>query len=754
MWIARPAPMPSDGLLHQPDARALGVLALRSVPPPAGEPRPLAGVRRVVVLRALMLGDMLCATPALRALRAGLPQAHITLVGQPAIRPLARRLSSIDDFIEFPGWPGLPERPLAAPPVVLGFLQQLRARQFDLAVQLHGSGRVVNPLVAAFGARMTAGFHPPGGWRPDADAARYLDWPDEGSEVERLLRLTDHLGLPRTAPADRVEVADIDGRAGRALDFPLQPRDRWAADGLLAALGLVGPLPLLALVHPGAQLASRRWPPERFAAVADALAARGLTVLLTGTAAEQPLTRAVARAMHHRAHDLAGCTSLWTLGALVERSAVVVSNDTGIAHIAAALRRPSVVVASGSDVRRWAPADRRLHPVLWHDLPCRPCAHADCPNGQACALAVPVQSVTEAALDLLPAPARPIAPALSDPAGAGAGGAAADSPLQPEAAPRRRGPQRRLRILTWHVHGNYLYNLSQVPHDFYLVTDAAGSTHRSGRSGVLPWGDNVHEAPVERLQRMDFDVVLYQSRNAWDDDRHRLLSAAHRTLPRIVLEHDPPQAHPTNTLHWCQDPGALLVHVTPYNALMWDNGVTPHRVIDHGVKLLAEPPWTGALARGLVVVNHMERRGRRLGLDLWQQFAPQLPLELVGMGSSALGGAGEVAQADLPGWMARHRFFFHPVRHTSLGLALIEAMLLGLPVVGLATTELVTVIDSGRNGFIDTRPERLLQAMRALLDDRGLAEQWGRAGQRDARLRFGIERFVADWLQALRQVAD
>ncbi len=699
-------------------------------------PPPLASVRRVVVLRALMLGDMLCATPALRALRAGMPSAHITLIGQPSVRALALRLPSVDAFEEFPGWPGLPERRLANPREVLAFLTRLRDQKFDLAVQLHGSGKIANPLIAAFGASMTAGFVLPGGWHRPGDAERYVPWPEQGTEVERLLRLTDHLQLARVpAPGGAGGTSD--------LEFPLRQRDRCDAGGLLAALGLVGPTPPLAVVHAGAQLASRRWPPERFAQVADALAERGLKVLLTGTEAEQPITAAVAKAMRHRPLDLTGCTSLWTLGALVEKAAVVVSNDTGISHIAAALRRPSVVVANGSDVSRWAPADARRHRVFWHDLPCRPCAHSVCPHGQACALAVEAGPVIRAALDALSAPLRiesvpaPAVPRLLS------------APFS-----ARGGSPRRLRILTWHVHGNYLYNLTQVPHDFYLVVDAARSPHRTGRSGSLPWGDNVHEAPVDRLAQMPFDVVLYQSRGAWEEDRLTLLSEAQRALPRIVLEHDPPQQHPTNTGHWCQDPGALLVHVTPYNALMWDNGVTPVRVIDHGVKLLADPPWTGEFARGLVVVNNLKRRGRRLGLDLWQALSPVVPMMLVGMGSTEAGGEGEVPQAALPQLMALHRFFFHPIRHTSLGLALIEAMMIGMPVVGLATTELVTVIQSGQNGFIDTRPERLLDAMRALLTDRGLAQAWGRAGQRTARERFGIGRFVADWQEALRQVTD
>lgn len=313
-------------------------------------------------------------------------------------------------------------------------------------------------------------------------------------------------------------------------------------------------------------------------------------------------------------------------------------------------------------------------------------------------------------------------------------------------------PRRRLRILTWQVHGNYLYNLTQVPHDFWVVVDAARSTHHGGVGGHLPWGDNVHEAPLETLRTLPFDVVLYQHRNQWLDEQHHALSAAQRALPRIVLEHDPPQASPTEELHWCQDPGALLVHVTAYNALMWNNGVTPSRVIEHGVKPLAERPWRGELARGLVVVNHLQRRGRRLGLDIWQDVSAQVPLQLVGLGSEALGGAGEVAQPRLPDVLAAHRFFFNPIRHTSLGLAVIEAMMAGLPVVGLATAGMVTLIDSGRNGYIDHRLPRLVGVMRELLRNPLLARAWGEAGRRTARERFAIERFVADWQDALGEV--
>lgn len=311
---------------------------------------------------------------------------------------------------------------------------------------------------------------------------------------------------------------------------------------------------------------------------------------------------------------------------------------------------------------------------------------------------------------------------------------------------------RRLKILTWHVHGNYLYYLSQVPHDFFLVADPDGAPGRAGRVGTLPWGDNVHDAPVSELKSMPFDVVLYQSRTAWNIDRHRLLSAAQRRLPTVYLEHDPPQEHPTNTRHWVDDRNVLLVHVTPFNALMWDSGSTPVTVVEHGVKLLAPATATYELPRGVVVVNNIRRRGRRLGADIYERLATAVPLDLVGMNSTEAGGLGEVDNVDLPSFIARYRLFFNPIRYTSLGLSIIEAMMVGLPVVGLATTELVTVIRNGENGFVDTRLSPLASAMNALLADPAEAARLGANARRDAEERFGIGRFVRDWLDVFARI--
>lgn len=358
-----------------------GTLGSTPTAPPAAW---LHGASEILVFRALMLGDWLCATPALRALKAAAPQARLVLCGLPWAADLAARLPMVDGFIEFPGHPELPER-RTTPDALHRFTAQMREHRFDLALQLHGSGGIVNPLVASFGARRTAGFATPGA---EAGLDLAVPWPEHGTEIERCLALTDALGAPRT---------------GLDIAFPLTDIDRDGAAQLRAEAGVVGPY---AIVHPGSQLPSRRWPPEHFAAVARVLAARGLAVAITGSASEAPLAAAVCMALHAAggpaAVDLTGRTpTLWTLGALVESAAVVVANDTGISHIAAALHTPSSIVASGSDVARWAPLDAQRHRVHWHATPCRPCAHVVCPTDHACAVGVSATVVAASALSLL-----------------------------------------------------------------------------------------------------------------------------------------------------------------------------------------------------------------------------------------------------------------------------------------------------------------------------------------------------------------
>lgn len=310
----------------------------------------------------------------------------------------------------------------------------------------------------------------------------------------------------------------------------------------------------------------------------------------------------------------------------------------------------------------------------------------------------------------------------------------------------------RLSILTWHVHGNYLYYLTQVPHTFYVLVDERRSPGYGGRGGRLPWGDNVIELPVKQARDTAFDCVLFQSWSAWQEDQFRILSTAQQRLPRIFLEHDPPREHPTDTRHPVDDPSTLLVHVTPFNRLMWDSGRTPTRVIEHGVIVPEDVRYTGRLARGLAVVNHLARRGRRLGADIYAAASAQVPLDLVGMEAQESGGLGEIPNPELAEFMAPYRFYFHPIRWTSLGLAAIEAMMIGMPVIGLATTELATVIKNGESGYVDTDLDRLVAHMRRLLKEPAEARALGQGARREALRRFNIDRFVNDWLEVFREV--
>ena len=310
------------------------------------------------------------------------------------------------------------------------------------------------------------------------------------------------------------------------------------------------------------------------------------------------------------------------------------------------------------------------------------------------------------------------------------------------------------RILTWHIHGSYLYYLVQGRHEFFLPVKPNRPEGYGGTFGSFSWGKNVHEVPAEEVKNLDLDCVIFQSRKNYLEDRFEILSSYQQTLPRIYLEHDPPREHPTDTRHLVDDPNTLLVHVTHFNQLMWDSGKTPTRVIPHGVLVPEDVKYSGELERGIVVVNNLVHRGRRLGADIFQQARSKVPLDLVGMNAVEAGGLGEVPLAELPYFETRYRFFFNPIRYTSLGLAVCEAMMAGMPIIGLATTEMAATIENGISGFVDTNVSNLIASMKELLADRDLAEKLGQGARAYAREHFNIHRFTEDWDAALAWVTD
>jgi glycosyltransferase involved in cell wall biosynthesis len=313
---------------------------------------------------------------------------------------------------------------------------------------------------------------------------------------------------------------------------------------------------------------------------------------------------------------------------------------------------------------------------------------------------------------------------------------------------------RPLRILTWHIHGSYLYYLTQSHHQFYLPVKPGKPEGYGGCLDGFSWSDNVVEVPAEEVHRLEFDCILFQSRQNYLHDQYEILSESQRQLPQIYLEHDPPRQHPTDTRHPVDDANVLLVHVTSFNNLMWDSGRTPTRVIEHGVIVPEDIRYSGELERGLVVVNGLRSRGRRLGTDVFDRVRQHVPLDLVGMASETLGGLGEIPHAQLPAFQCRYRFFFNPIRYTSLGLAVCEAMMLGMPIIGLATTEMVTVVENGVSGYVDTNCDRLIEHMQELFHDPTEAHHLGIGARRTAQERFNIQRFMEEWDAAFALVTD
>jgi ADP-heptose:LPS heptosyltransferase len=317
-------------------------------PPAAGLLLPEGG--SVLLFRALPgVGDLLCAVPAMRAIRSLRPDVHVTLVTLPGTAPLASRFTRyLDEVVEFPGFPGLPDR---RPDVraIPSFLAAMHERRADLAIQLHGIGDRTNDIVGLFGARRTAGFYPRG--TPPPEPARYLPWREAEHEIHRWLRLLGHLGLPSDdARLELPLVADAEAQADAVLDDALGGH----------------PAVRLVVVHPGASIAVRRWSPRGFSTVIDRLVAAGSTVVLTGTSRERPITQLVRSmtANPDAVADLAGRTSLDALAAIVRRADLVVTNDTGVSHVAAAMATPSVVVFTDTDPVRWAPLDASLHHAI------------------------------------------------------------------------------------------------------------------------------------------------------------------------------------------------------------------------------------------------------------------------------------------------------------------------------------------------------------------------------------------------------
>lgn len=349
-------------------------------------------VRRVAIVRLRVgLGDLICSLPAWRALRRARPDLRITVITWPEMGPLLERMGEfVDELLPFPGHPGIPERPSDADGWP-AFVAAARDREFDLAVQAYGDRAAANTVTSALGAPRIGGFAPTG-WHPDRDPALHLPYPREVHEVWRHLRLVEHLGVPLPADAD-------------ALEFMVWPGERRAFTRTARNRGLHPGR--YAVLHPGASAPTRCWPADRFALVGDTLVVRGLRVVLGGSGEERELTARVRRSMRAPAVDLAGETTTGQYALLLADAAVLVGNDTGAAHLAAAAGGRTVTTFLSGDPVRWAHRGPR-HRAAGVPVGCNPCPHLDCPLGGSehlrCATRLPVSAVLAAVDGVLAQP--------------------------------------------------------------------------------------------------------------------------------------------------------------------------------------------------------------------------------------------------------------------------------------------------------------------------------------------------------------
>lgn len=318
-----------------------------------------------------------------------------------------------------------------------------------------------------------------------------------------------------------------------------------------------------------------------------------------------------------------------------------------------------------------------------------------------------------------------------------------------------------MNVFLWHVHGSWTTAFVQGRHRYLVPVTPERGPYGLGRARTYDWPKTVREVPLEQLATAEIDLVILQRPEELDLAAKWLGRTPGRDIPAIYLEHNTPKGDVPHSRHPMADrDDLLLVHVTAFNDLFWDSGATRTAIVDHGVVAPA-PRYSGELNRLAVVTNEPVRRWRVTGTDLMPRFAAVAPIDVYGMGVSglpdALGPAGQritayddVPQARMHEAIAQRQVYLHLCRWTSLGLSLIEAMAMGMPVVALATTAAVDAVPTDA-GVLSTRVDALVEAVRWLLDDPAAARRLGDRAREVAAERFGLDRFLADWDRLLEE---
>ena len=312
-----------------------------------------------------------------------------------------------------------------------------------------------------------------------------------------------------------------------------------------------------------------------------------------------------------------------------------------------------------------------------------------------------------------------------------------------------------MRILLWHVHGSWTTSFVQGEHDYVLPVTPGRDSDGVGRARTWDWPASVVERTPAQLRDEDFDVVLLQRPHELELAERWTGRRPGRDVPAVYVEHNTPGGEVPFTRHPLADQAEIpIVHVTSFNRLFWDCGSAVTDVVEHGI---VDPGhhYSGDWARAAVVVNDPVRRWRAVGTDLLPALSRVAALDVFGMNVHQLDGAlgipgdrlwtfEDLPQDQMHRELARRRVYLHTARWTSLGLSLLEAMHLGMPVVALATTEAVSAVPP-EAGVVSTRPEELAAAVWRFIHDPSEAQAVGARAREVALARYGLGRFLADW---------
>ncbi len=316
-----------------------------------------------------------------------------------------------------------------------------------------------------------------------------------------------------------------------------------------------------------------------------------------------------------------------------------------------------------------------------------------------------------------------------------------------------------MKVLLWHVHGGWTDAFVRGAHDYVLPTTAARDGWGLGRGG-RDWPASAREVAPEAIAAEDVDVVVLQRPEEAAEAERLTGRRIGRDLAAVFLEHNTPKGDVPTSVHPFADRDDLtVVHVTHVNALLWDTGRTRTTVIEHGI---VDPGhrYTGALPRLATAINEPVRRWRVTGTDLLPRFAEVAPVDVYGMGTDLLAdrfpdldvhGRGDVKPTPMHAELAQRRAYVHPMRWTSLGLALLEAMHLGMPVLALAMTEAPRAVPQ-EAGAVSADVDELVREARRLVEDPDEAARRGAVAREAALARYGLPRFLSDWDEVLLAV--